>query len=69
MNLNQIDEVSMIQGENLDRIWNLIDRDKFVLSFNSVLNSKSIVNKTNLGKRRELLEETKSLLEILSEIE
>ena len=68
-NLPQIDEVSMIQGENLDRIWNLIDKDKFVVSFNSVLNSKSIVNKLNLRSRRNLFEETKSLLEVLSKIE
>ena len=68
-NLPQTDEVSMIQGENLDKIWSLIDKDKFVMSFNSVLNSKSIVNKFNLDNRRELLKETKSLLEILSDID
>ena len=68
-NLPQIDEVSMVQGENLNRIWNLIDKGEFVLGFNSVLNSKSIVNKNNLRSRRNLFEETKSLLEILTKIE
>ncbi|WP_242095170.1 DUF6090 family protein [Aestuariivivens sediminicola] len=64
--LPQIDEVSMIRGENLDKIWSFIDKDKFVLGFNSVLNSKSIVNKFNLDNRKRLLKETESLLEILS---
>lgn len=68
-NLPQTDEVSLIQGENLEEIWDLIDKDKFLMSFNSVLNSKSIVNKIMLEKRRELMKETKSLLELLSGID
>jgi competence protein ComGC len=68
-NLPQTDEVSLIQGGNLEQIWNLIDKDKFLMSFNSVLNSKSIVNKEMLDKRRELMKETKSLLELLSDID
>lgn len=68
-NLPQIDDVSMIQGENLDRIWNLVDKHEFVTDFNSVLNSKSIVNKNNLDNRRKLLEETRTLLKALTETE
>jgi len=66
-NLPQIDKVSMIEGKNLDRIWSLVDKNEFVLGFNSVLNSKSIVNKNNLENRRKLLEETKTLMEVISE--
>lgn len=68
-NLPQIDKVSMIQGENLDRVWSFVDKCEFVKSFNSVLNSKSIVNKNNLENRRKLLEETKTLIEVISAME
>lgn len=66
-NLPQADKFSLIQGANLDEIWNLIDKDKFLISFNLVLNSQSIVNEIMLEKRRELMKETKLLLGILSD--
>jgi len=67
--LPQIDKVSMIQGENLDRIWSFVDKNEFAISFNSVLNSKSIVNINNLANRRKLLEETRTLLKVVSQFE